>query len=91
MRVSKGIFRCLPICEYRQGGLGRKTEWDGTYEFVDEEILLLFGIVSEEDEDEVEGLSADVKEWVQGKNLHILRELLIWTPLKETYLEDLED
>lgn len=34
---AEGFFGvALFVGSVRQGGLGRKTEWNGTYEFVDE-------------------------------------------------------
>jgi hypothetical protein len=43
-----------------------------SYELVDEkteEVLLLLGFVTEEGEDECEGLGADIRQWVQGQRL----------------------
>jgi hypothetical protein len=42
-----------------------QTEKDGLYQFIDEqteEILLLFWLISEESENQIDGLSADIGE-----------------------------
>lgn len=54
-------------CYFAKGKMARssQTEKDGLYQFIDEqteEILLLFWLISEESENQIDGLSADIGE-----------------------------
>jgi len=61
MHARRGIFLYLPVTmqQIRRENYSARE----TYEFVDkqtEEILLLFWFISEESENQVDGLSADI-------------------------------